>query len=407
MPFKETCVSDETLRFVTAYLSGEETMVDLCGRFGISRTWGYELVRRYRASGVSGLAPRSRAPQRHGRAMASEVAAAILDLRCERPNWGPKKLRAVLQRRQPDQVWPAASTIGDLLRRHGLSQARRRRRRALPLSRPFAPVQGPNDLWCIDFKGWFRTGDGQRCDPLTLSDADSRFLLLCRHVRPDTEGVAPLVEAALRRYGLPLAIRSDNGPPFAGRGAGGLSRLAVQWIKLGIRLERTDPASPQQNARHERMHATLKAETADPPAKTLAAQQRRLQRFRVDFNSQRPHEALDQQTPESRYRPSPRPYPRRIEEPVYDADHAVRRVRSNGEIKWRGEHIFLSEALVGEPVGILESESGNWLVRFADTPIAVIDRKSKMLTPIAAARPGHGKCNRKQNRKTVSDVSGQ
>ena len=407
MPFKETIVADETLRFVTAYLAGEETMTDLCAGFGISRTWGYELVKRYRASGVAGLAPRSRAPLRHGRAMAREVAAAVLDLRCERPRWGPKKLRAVLERRHPDQAWPSASAIGDLLRREGLSQPRRRRRRPLPLSRPFAPVRAPNDLWCIDFKGWFRTGDGRRCDPLTLSDADSRFLLLCRHVSPDTAGVAPLVDAALKDYGLPLAIRSDNGPPFAGRGAGGLTRLAVKWIKLGIRLERTDPASPQQNGRHERMHATLKAETADPPAETLAAQQRRFQRFRRDFNTERPHEALGQQTPDSRYQASPRPYPRRIEDPVYDAEHAVRRVRSNGEIKWRGERLFLAEALVGEPVGIAETETGHWLVRFADIPIAVIDRQANKLTPIAAARPGRRNGNRKQNRKTVSDVSGR
>ena len=406
MPFKETSLSEETLRFVTAYLSGAESMVDLCAGYGISRTWGYELVRRYRLSGVAGLVPRSRAPHRHGRAMSYEVASAILELRGERPSWGPKKLRAVLARRQPEQTWPAASTIGDLLRRHGLSQARRRRRRALPLSRPFAPVRAPNDLWCIDFKGWFRTGDGERCDPLTMSDADSRYLLICRHVRPDSAGVEPLVEAALRRHGLPLAIRSDNGPPFAGRGAGGLTRLAVKWIKLGIRLERTDPGSPQQNARHERMHATLKAETASPPAGSLAAQQRRFQRFRRDFNDERPHEALGQETPRSRYQSSPRAYPRRIEEPVYGADQAVRRVRSNGEIKWHGELIFLSEALVGEPVGLAETDSGDWIVRFADNPIAIIQRRSKKLIAFAPARPGRTNNDRKQNGKTVSDLSG-
>ena len=407
MPFRETCVLDETLRFVTAYLAGDETMTDLCARYGISRTWGYELVKRYRTFGATGLVPRSRAPLRHGRAMAREVAMAILELRSQRPRWGPKKLRAVLERDHPELAWPAASTIGDLLRRHGLSQPRRRRRRPLPLERPFAPVRAPNDLWCIDFKGWFRTGDGQRCDPLTLSDADSRFLLLCRHVSPDTAGVAPLVDAAMKQYGLPLAIRSDNGPPFAGRGAGGLTRLAVKWIKLGIRIERTDPAAPQQNARHERMHATLKAETAAPPASTIAAQQRRFQRFRADFNTQRPHEALGQNTPDSRYQPSSRPYPRRIEDPVYDADHAVRRVRSNGQIKWRGEHIFLSEALIGEPVGIAQTQTGDWIVRFADTPIALIDPKQNKLTPIAPARPGRQSQNTKQNRKTVSYLTKQ
>ena len=267
MPFKETCVGDEKLRFIVACLKEDErTMTSLCEAFGISREWGYELLRRYRAEGLSGLAPRSRAPHRPGQAMAEATAAAIVQLRCERPSWGPKKLRAVLARRAPATAWPAASTIGDLLRREGLSQPRRRRRTPLPLTRPFAPVRAPNDLWCIGFKGWFCTGDGRRCDPLTLTDADSRYLVDCRIVAATDAGVRPVVEAALREHGLPAAIRSDNGPPFAGTGAGGLTRLAVHWIKLGIRLERTDPAAPQQNGRHERMHATLKAETGRPPA---------------------------------------------------------------------------------------------------------------------------------------------
>jgi len=272
MPFKESCVLEEAFRFVTAYLSGEESMSLLCRAFGISRQWGYELVRRYEADGLAGLEPRSRAPHCPGQAMASAIADEIIALRCAHPSWGPKKLRAVLERRAPDVSWPAVSSMGDLLRREGLVQARRRRRLPLPLTQPFAPVMAPNDLWCIDFKGWFRTRDGQRCDPLTLSDADSRFLLVCRAVTPTRDGVDPVVDAALRKHGLPLAIRSDNGPPFASTGAGGLSRLAVKWIKLGIRLERTDPGSPQQNGRHERMHGTLKADTAKPPAATLAAQ---------------------------------------------------------------------------------------------------------------------------------------
>ncbi len=406
MPFKETRLSDQKMRFISAWLEGESTMSYLCARFGISRAWGYELVRRYQAEGPAGLDPRSRAPHHHGRAMPAEMAAAIVALRRERPTWGPKKLRAMLARRQPELVWPAASTIGDLLRREGLIQPRRRRRRAMPLTRPFAPVRAPNDLWCIDFKGWFRTGDGQRCDPLTLSDADSRFLLACRHVAPTAAGVDPVVDAALHDYGLPLAMRSDNGPPFASSGAGGLTRLAVKWIKLGIRLERTDPASPQQNGRHERMHATLKAETAKPPAASPAAQQRRLDDFRVDFNEQRPHEALDQQTPASRYRPSPRAYPRRIEEPAYDAEQAVRRVRSNGEIKWAGDLIYVSEALVGEPVGVAETETGDWIIRFADHPLGIIERRTRKLRPFAPARPGRRKGKREHSGKTVNDVSG-
>jgi putative transposase len=406
MPFKDTCVLEETMRFVLACLEGEESMTSLCQAFGISRQWGYEVLRRYREAGPAGLEPRSRAPHRPGQAMPVEIADAVIALRGEHPSWGPKKLRAVLMRRAPQTIWPAPSSLGDLLRREGLVRSRRRRRVPLPVSRPFAAVEAPNDLWCIDFKGWFRTRDGERCDPLTLSDADSRFLLACRVMSPVGAEVERATDRAFRDYGLPGAIRSDNGPPFAGTGAGGLTRLAVKWVKLGIRLERTDPGSPQQNGRHERMHATLKAETAVPPADTLAAQQRRFDRFRTIYNHERPHEALGQETPASRYEPSSRRYPRRLQEPHYDPEHAVRRVRSNGEIKWGGDLIFLSETLIGEPVGIAETETGDWIVSFADLPLGRIDRRSRTLRPFAPARPGRREGQREQTVKTVNDVPG-
>jgi transposase InsO family protein len=338
--------------------------------------------------------------------MASEIADAIIALRYEHPSWGPKKLRAVLRRRAPETAWPAASSMGDLLRREGLVGRRRRRRTPLPLTRPFAPVTAPNDLWCIDFKGWFRTRDGARCDPLTLSDADSRYLLACEAVAPTTEGVDEVTDASFREHGLPAAMRSDNGPPFAGTGAGGLTRLSVKWIKLGIRLERTDPGSPQQNGRHERMHGTLKAETASPPAETIAAQQRAFDRFQAIYNHERPHEALGQEVPASRYRPSPRRYPERTGEPHYDPELAVRRVRSNGEIRWGGDLIFVSESLVGEPVGVAETETGDWIVHFADHPIGRIDRRTRKLRPFAPARPGRRKAARGKALESVNDVSG-
>ena len=407
MPFRETGVEEETMRFIAACLKNEATMTERCAAFGISREWGYELLKRFRAKGPAGLVPHSKAPHRHGQAMPAAVAAAILGLRCERPSWGPKKLRAVLAEQAPEVDWPAHSTIGDLLRREGLSQPRKRRRTPVPVTQPFAPVRGPNDLWCIDFKGWFRTRDGKRCDPLTLTDADSRFLLACRIVEPTTEGVSPVVERALREHGLPLAIRSDNGPPFASTGAGGLTTLAVHWVKLGIRLERTDPGSPQQNGRHERMHATLKEETANPPAETPVVQQAAFDRFQHTFNQVRPHEALGQKTPASRYTPSPRAYPDRIEKPTYDAEHAVRRVRSNGAIKWGGELVFISEALIGEPVGVAETLSGDWIVRFADVRLGHIDRRTKKLRHFAPARPGRRKMHHEHQENTVNDVSGQ
>jgi putative transposase len=307
----------------------------------------------------------------------------------------------VLQRDDPKRRWPAPSSIGDLLRREGLSAPRRRSRTAMP-------VRQPNDLWCIDFKGWFRTADGQRCDPLTITAADSRFLIECRIVPETIAAVQPVVDQAFRELGLPRAMRSDNGPPFASSSAaGGLTRLSVHWVKLGLRLERIEPGAPQQNGRHERMHATLKAETSRPPAATLAEQQTRFDSFRNDFNDNRPHEALGPVPPTSRYRPSPRRCPSKIEELWYDAEHAVRRVRPNGEIKWGGEPVFLSQALAGEPVGIAETEPGDWLVRFADIELGIIDRNTKRLRRFMAGRPARHKTEKlEQTEETVRHVSG-
>ena len=339
MPWKETCPMDEKLSFIAECLRGELPMVALCEDYGISRKTGYKWLGRYRERGAAGLVERPRAPRCHGRSMAPEVAEAIIALRRARPHWGPRKLRAVLMGEQPGKVWPAASTMGDLLRAEGLVSARRRRRRIAAPSRTLRPANGPNDVWCIDFKGWFRTRDGERCDPLTVTDAYSRFLLACVILPPRTEEVRAAVEQLFERYGLPETIRSDNGSPFAGTGAGGLSRLSVGWLKAGIALERIDPGQPQQNGRHERMHKTLATETTRPPAASMERQQDRFDRFRQDFNANRPHEALGQQPPASFYRPSPRAYPERLQEPWYDAWHAMRRVRartgrSSGAATW-------------------------------------------------------------------------
>jgi len=282
----------------------------------------------------------------------------------------------------PELPVPAASTIGEWLRREGVVGRSRRRRRCPPNTQPFAAVSAANDVWCTDFKGWFRTSDGRRCDPFTLTDAHSRYLLRCQAVaRPDEANVRPIFEAAFKEQGLPLAIRSDNGPPFASPGVGGLSRLAVWWIKLGIRPERIVAGKPQQNGRHERVHRTLNQETATPPAASVAAQQERFDASRAVYNNERPHEALGQQTPALLYEPSPRPYPDRVEHPHYGEEVAVRRVRSTGQIKWAGELIFVGEALIGEPVGIRETEGGDWLVRYADVELGYIHPQRRRLSP--------------------------
>ena len=281
--------------------------------------------------------------------------------------------------RFPEAGAPARSTIGDWLRKEGLTQARRPQRRCPPFSSQFQSVDAPNDVWCADFKGWFATGDKTRCDPATISDASSRYLLRLQAVaRPDGAHVRPEFEAAFCEYGRPLSIRSDNGPPFASVGAGGLSQLSVWWIKLGIRPERIEPGKPQQNGRLERLHRTLKAETAAPPAATLAEQQRRFDEFRAVYNNERPHEALDFATPASLYRASERSYPCALREPDYPDDAAVRRVRSNGVIKWAGDLVFISEALIGEPVAVEETEEGEWLVHYAHVELGFIDKSGRL-----------------------------
>jgi len=406
MPWKETCAMDERLMFIGECLRGELPMTALCERYGISRKTGYKWLERHRSDPLHGLIDRSRAPHRPVNAMAADVAQEIVALRRRYPHFGPRKLLVKLQLRDPSIAWPAASTIGDLLRREGLSEPRRRRTRAEPVTQPFLAVTAPNDVWCTDFKGWFRTADGTRCDPLTISDAHSRFLLACRIVAPTTEGVQPWFERTFREFGLPRAIRSDNGAPFASTGAAGLSRLSIVWVKLGIKLERIEPGAPQQNGRHERMHRTLKEQTSQPPAAGAREQQNRFDRFRDEYNHDRPHEALDQTTPASHYAASRRPYPNRIVEPWYDADHAVRRVRADGAIKWNGDYVFVGEALAGEPVAVVETQEGNWLVRFADIDLGRIVRQTKKFSRFAAPRPGRRKARPEQIGKTVTHVSG-
>jgi putative transposase len=371
---------DQRVAFIADWLRDEWTMTELAERYQISRKTAYKWVERYAVDPEHGLADRSRAPHKHGRAMAAELGRAIVSLRRAHPRWGPKKLRAILTGREPAGAWPAASTMGDLLRREGLSQPRRRARYIVPLTQPLAAAHAPNDVWTADFKGWFRTADGTRCDPLTVADACSRFVLCCRIVAPSERGVRPWFERAFREHGLPQALRTDNGSPFATTGAARLSHLAVWWLKLGIQLDRIDPAHPEQNGRHERFHLTLQQETTTPPASTPLQQQRRFDRMRREFNTERPHEALGQQPPAHLYVPSPRPYPARLEDPWYDATHQVRRVRPTGQIKWQGELVFVSEAVRREPVGLVETEHGDWLVRFMHVELGRIDRRTRRFT---------------------------
>src|SRR5713226_6487547 len=325
MPWKASSVMEEKVRFVVEYEQDNYTMSELCQHYGIARETGYVWLRRYRERGVEGLGELNRAALRHGNQTPPETEEAVLELRQAHMRWGPRKLKRVLERDQAHQRWPAASTIGELLKREGLVVARKKRRRTEPYTEPLAHADGANRVWCADFKGWFRTGDGERIDPLTISDAHSRYLLRCQAVeKTDTARVQSIFEAAFREYGMPAAIRTDNGAPFATRALAGLSRLAVWWIKLGIVPERIEAGHPEQNGRHERMHRTLKQETADPPAANRRKQQRALDRFRQEYNEVRPHEALGMRTPAEVYEPSARKFPEQVPEPEYPANMLVR-----------------------------------------------------------------------------------
>jgi transposase InsO family protein len=304
--------------------------------------------------------------------MAEAIAERCLEVRRAHPTWGPLKVRAYLERRAPATEWPAASTIGELFDREGLTVKRKLRRRSPPSTAPFAHCEAANDIWCIDFKGWFLTGDGKRCEPLTITDAHSRYLLRCQALpRTDTDHVWPVLDAAFREFGLPRYMRSDNGSPFASTGAGGLSKLSVKLIKAGVTPERIAPGKPQQNGRHERMHLTLLQEVADPPASTMREQLKRLRNFQRLYNEERPHQALDNTTPADRYRASARRFDGILREPDYDDDQEVRRVRHNGEIKLDGNMIYISGALIGEPVALAETEDG-WSVSYGPVLLGTI-----------------------------------
>src|SRR5271157_738561 len=386
MPWKTSSVMEQKLRFILEYEQGERTMRELCQRHEISRETGYVWLRRYRATGLAGLAERSRAAQRHPNQTPEEMERMVLELRQAHMRWGPRKLRHVLERDEPGRVWPAVSTIGALLKREGLVVTRRKRTRTTPYSQPLAHADEANRVWCADFKGWFRAGDGERVDPLTISDAYSRYLLRCQAVeKTDTARVQAIFEAAFREYGLPQAIRTDNGAPFASHAVAGLSRLAVWWIKLGITPERIAAGHPEQNGRHERMHRTLKQEAAQPPADNRREQQRTLDQFRQEYNDVRPHEALEMQTPAAVYQPSARSFPARVPEPDYPQTMLVRSVRPHGHFRWNQHDVFLSEVLWGERVGLLPEDDRWFTIYFAQLPLARFDSQKLQVMPLPKA----------------------
>jgi putative transposase len=379
MPWNQTDAMSERLKMIGEHLSGAYGPAELARRYGVSRKTIYEWIARYQQEGVEGLKERSSAPHQHPNATVQEIVDEIMRLKAQWPHWGAPKLLARLKREMKVGACPAESTVSEILKRHGLSFPRKKRRHAVPSSQPLAHAQEPNALWCVDFKGWFRTSDGSKCVPLTLTDAYSRYLLRCQGLGESTGYllVQPIMISAFREHGMPWAIRSDNGPPFAACTLGGLSKLSVWWLRLGIKVERIAPGKPQQNGRHERFHRTLEEHTAAPPAGTLAAQQRRFDQFRGEYNKHRPHEALGQDTPAEHYAPSSRGYPSRLPAArEFPDDWQKRRVRTTGQMKWNGTPVQVTEALAGEYVGLEPVGDGRWAVWFQDLELGLFDERT-------------------------------
>lgn len=379
MPWEETTRMEQRARFVEEFDSTLYTVTELCRRYSISRKTAYKWLNRYGQQGAQGLADRSRAPKTSPSRTPEHLLQPLLDLRRKHPTWGPRKLLACLRKREPEQPWPAASTVGDLLKRHGLVQPCKLRRCRSQVQRSsLTQPAAANEVWSCDFKGQFRTADGWLCYPLTVTDGFSRYLLGVDGL--SSVGVQeswPVFERLFRTYGLPQVMRSDNGSPFASaRALAGVSRLSVRWIKLGIVPERIQPGHPEQNGCHERMHRDLKQETTRPPAEDKVAQQKRFNEFRRVRNEERPHEALGHKTPDELYRPSPRPYPAKMPEPCYPGHFEIRNVRPGGEIKFRGRYMFLSEALRGERVGLEEFDDGLWSIYFCQVLLGRFDERN-------------------------------
>jgi len=382
MTWKATDPMNERLGFVVEVERGERTMSELCRVFTVSRKTGYKWLARYRELGAVGLEERSPAPHHHANAMNPRTAVEIVRLRRRFPDWGPLKLLDWLERRRPELALPAPCTAAELLKREGLVKSRARKRHSTPYGAPFVQAVAPNDLWSADFKGQFRMGNGQWCYPLTLSDQATRYFLCCEGFdRPTYLQSRARCERAFREYGLPLAIRSDNGEPFGSCGLGGLSRLGLWWIKLGIIPERIRPGCPQQNGRHERLHGTLKR--GCDVQMNLKQQQRAFDRYRYLYNTERSHQALGRgQTPTMHYRASERPYPSILPELSYPGSHIVKRVHPSGNMNWLGREWYVAGLLRGELIGLKPIDDGEWIVFVGAIAVGRLNARAKRIERI-------------------------
>jgi len=379
MPWRKTEPMNERLKLIADHFAGYR-ITELSDIYGVSRKTIYKWIERYEQFGPEGLKEHSRAPINHPNQTDKDIIDRLVEAKLLHIHWGPEKLLDFLHKHQPQIKWPSVCTAEKWLKRRGLVKKRRLRKRIPAYSEPFLDCGAPNNVWSADYKGQFKTGDGRWCYPLTITDNMSRYLITCKGLfSPCHADTQPWFEWAFHEYGLPEAIRTDNGTPFAGRGITGLSRLSIWWIKLGIRPERIESGKPQQNGRHERMHRTLKQETAQPPKADMNRQQLRFDEFRHEYNYVRPHKALDKKTPASVYQVSSRRFPKKLREPEYDLGTDVRTVRHGGEIGFKRAYYFLSELLAGEKVGLVETSDGKYEIRFGFHPIGILDVKLQKL----------------------------
>jgi putative transposase len=383
MTWKESRKIDEKLKFIADWLKDEFKFSDLCKRYDISRPTGYYLVNRYLSEGEDAFKEKSKAPHHIPHKISSKIELKLIELKYRYPHWGPRKIKDYLTAEGVKGYWPAKSTIGEIFKRHGLVKPRKTRRRIPPHSEPLKHCQAPNDVWSADFKGEFLLLNNKYCYPLTVTDNYSRYLLACDgFLSPSCNNTIKTFEKLFAEYGLPLAIRTDNGQPFCSYGFGGLTRLSIWFLKLGIMPERIDLGAPQQNGRHERMHRTLKEATILPKKNNLKKQNRIFSQFIKEFNFERPHEALSSKRPSELYVKSRKQLPNKIPEVNYPDEFCIRKVKMNGEISFKGKKYYVSELLYKEPIGLEKIDDDRAFLYFSKLKLGIIDAKSdKIIRP--------------------------
>ena len=387
MPWNETHVMNQKIQMISDHLSGNYSPTELSRIYSVSRKTIYKWISRYTSDPDHGLSDRCRAPLTRPNAVPESVKQIIIETKLKYPHFGPKKVMLYLRRQFPDQYWPANSTAGVILLRAGLVRTRRRKARVSPNALPFACCDAANSVWSADYKGDFKLGDNRRCYPLTVSDNYSRYLLACQGLANTCHEQAKAVfDRIFYQYGLPHAIRTDNGSPFASTAFGGLSRLSAWWVRLGIYPERIEKGKPNQNGRHERMHRSLKEAAINPARYSIKAQQKAFDQYCQEYNNIRSHESLQNQVPADVYRPSSRSLPGKLAQIEYGREFKVRKVRHKGEIKWQGKRFYLSQVLAKQPIGFKQTSDDRWSIYYSFYLLGYWNQRSQKLESVKSIK---------------------